>query len=126
MWREMPCPWGHRQVRVLCVTELAGAVFILLTPGWEHREDPCLEGIFLGAISQIQDKDVTGDIGTNLYHRTVPNYTRMLGHPTSVETPVIRRILERGDISTSSSRSRTALFLVLLSFPPSHIPQHFF
>ena len=34
---------------------------------------PCLEGIFLGAISQIQDKHVIGDIRTSLYLRTVPH-----------------------------------------------------
>lgn len=41
----------------------AGAVFTPLTPGWE---DCCLEGVFLGAISQIQDKDMVGDIRTSL------------------------------------------------------------
>lgn len=38
--------------------EVVQAVFTPLTPGWEHREDPCLGENFLGAVSQIQDKDV--------------------------------------------------------------------
>lgn len=68
----MPCPWCHGWVRVPCVTaELMGVAFIPLTPGWEHHQDPCLEGVFLCGISQILDKDVIWNIGANLYVRTV-------------------------------------------------------
>lgn len=103
----MPSPWGHSMslVSLSSAAELMGFVFTPLAPGQEHREDPCLEEIFLGGISEILDKDVTGDIGTNLYLRTVPHLLWMLRHPTSVETPVIGRILERRDILAGSFAS---------------------
>lgn len=111
----MPSPWGHSMspVSLSSAAELMGSVFTPLAPGQEHREDPCLEEIFLGGISEILDKDVIGDIGTNLYLRTVPHLLWMLRHPTSVETPVIGRILERRDILAGSFASY---------FFPFHLP----
>lgn len=66
----MPCPWVHRQVCVPCVTQLSCRAN---SSAWEHREDPCLEGIFSGAIFKVQDRDMIWYIGTNLHLGTVPS-----------------------------------------------------
>lgn len=103
IWREMPSPRGHSVTQLSC--RAYGLYLHTPSPrtGTRGRGKISLcQEIFLGGISEILNKDVIGDIGTNLYLRTVPHLLRMLRHPTSVETPVIARILKRRGILAGS------------------------